>query len=187
MVDSNNVFSDNAYKVMSEIATNEKVTQRELSKQLGLSLGSVNVLINKLVKEGLVKIEQVSKRQVFYMLTPAGMLEKANKTVSYLKAHYQAIYYMKEKIKNVLVELQGQYEVILVLLQEDEMSEILKVAVEEYHHRDKGAKIYFIDKYKYLKNQEIDKAVLIHIGAGEVAHTYEEKLGVDSINIVHKI
>ena len=70
------IFSDNELKLMSEISENENITQRELSKKLNLSLGSVNILIKKMIKEGLIKMNQVSTRQVFYMLTPAGIMEK---------------------------------------------------------------------------------------------------------------
>ena len=59
-------------------------------------------------------MEQVSQKQVFYMLTPVGIIEKAKKTVSYVKAHYRAIYDTKEKIKSVLVELALEYDDIFV-------------------------------------------------------------------------
>ncbi len=103
MAQNKSVFSDNEYSILSEIEKNEHVTQRELSNKLGLSLGSVNVLINKMIKEGLIKMEQISQKQVFYMLTPVGMLAKAKKTVRYLKIHYRAIFETKEKIKSFSV------------------------------------------------------------------------------------
>lgn len=127
-----NVFSDNEYTIMAEIVGNENITQRELSKKLGISVSTVNVLMNKMIKEGLVKMTQMTQKQVFYILTPVGMLEKAKKTVSYLKAHYRAIYEMKEKIKSIFEGLTQEHDAVFVLLCEDEMSEIIGVTVEEF-------------------------------------------------------
>jgi DNA-binding MarR family transcriptional regulator len=123
---------DNEYIIMSEVSENENVSQRELSRKLGVSVSTVNVLINKMIREGLIKMTLVSQKQVLYMLTPVGMMEKARKTVRYLKAHYRAIYETKEKIKNLLEELCREYDVIYVLMSNDEMSEILSIAVHEY-------------------------------------------------------
>ena len=123
---------DNEYIIMSEVSENENVTQRELSKKLGVSVSTVNVLMNKMIREGLIKMTQVSQKQVLYMLTPVGMMEKAQKTVRYLKGHYRAIYETKEKIKSVLDELNQENDIIYVLMRNDEMSEILTIAVQEY-------------------------------------------------------
>ena len=102
MAESKSIFSDNEYTIMSEIVDNENVSQRELSRKLGVSVSTVNALMNKMIKEGLIKMTQVSQKQVFYMLTPVGMVEKAKKTVSYLKVHYRAIYQTKEKSRKIL-------------------------------------------------------------------------------------
>lgn len=144
---SKGLYSDNEFIVMSEISDNESVSQRELSRKLGLSLGSINVLINKMIKEGLIKMEQVSQKQVFYMLTPVGMMEKAKKTVSYLKAHYKAIYETKEKIKSVLVEISLEYDdIFFVLKSDDEMGEVIGVAVSEYLSEHKSEKVKMISR-----------------------------------------
>ena len=79
MAESKSIFSDNEYTIMSEIMDNENVSQRELSRKLGVSVSTVNALMNKMIKEGLIKMTQVSQKQVFYMLTPIGMMEKAKK------------------------------------------------------------------------------------------------------------
>ena len=66
MADSKSIYSDNEYTIMSEIMDKESITQRELSKKLGISVSTVNVLMNKMIRDGLVKMTQVSQKQVFY-------------------------------------------------------------------------------------------------------------------------
>ncbi|MGL5675490.1 MAG: winged helix-turn-helix transcriptional regulator [Cellulosilyticaceae bacterium] len=182
------VFSDYAYLVMTEIATNEKITQRELSRELGVSVGSINVLINKLVKEGLIKTQQVSSKQVLYMLTPAGMVEKTKKTASYLKAHYQAIYTTKEKIKVYLQKLVEDYQIIYVLLQQDEMSEILKVAIDEYKHQYPKVEIIYINKGKHRCHKDNQQGVIIHMGVEQAkVQIYTEQYGLISIDLMDEL
>ena len=64
------------YKVLSHLQENETTTQRHISARTGLSLGSVNLLLKKMVRKGLVKIERLNKRTVRYILTPQGIKEK---------------------------------------------------------------------------------------------------------------
>lgn len=157
------LHSDNEFFIMSEIADNESISQRELSRKLGLSLGSINVLINKMIREGLIKMEQVSQKQVFYMLTPVGIMEKAKKTVRYLKVHYRAIYETKEKVKSVLSELSLEYDDIFVLKSDDEMGEVIGVAVTEFLLENKSGKVKIISEKSKFNIKEIKNAVLLYM------------------------
>lgn len=136
---------------MSEIMDNENVSQRELSRKLGVSVSTVNALMNKMIKEGLIKMTQVSQKQVFYMLTPVGMMEKAKKTVSYLKGHYRAIFETKEKIKTIFQALDQEHDAIFVLLGEDEMAEIMGIAVTEFNSKQNQASVNVLNKKIEMK------------------------------------
>ena len=73
---------DREEKVLNCISKNENISQRELSLHTGISLGSINLIIKKMVKKGLVKIERINTNTLKYMLTPKGFAEKAMKTLS---------------------------------------------------------------------------------------------------------
>ncbi|BEP30366.1 winged helix-turn-helix transcriptional regulator [Helicovermis profundi] len=157
-----NLYSDNELIILTEILDNKKISQRQLSHKLGLSLGTINVLINKMVKEGMIKMNHVSQNQVMYMLTPMGMAEKTKKTVSYLKSHYRVIYETKEKIKHIMSELHKKYENIIILKTDDEIGDIIEVAVLEYHFKDRVKVVndaLKISEYKNVKN-----VIFMHIG-----------------------
>lgn len=184
MAENRDVLLDSKYQIMSEIAENENISQRELSKKLGISLGSVNVLINKMIKEGFIKIEQVSQKQVLYMLTPVGIMEKAKKTVSYLKVHYRAIYETKEKIKELLNSLRENYDDIFILLSDDEMGEIIKVAVDEYT-LDNKINIKLIRKKEDVSIHKDIKNIVIHmLTEDNEVKSYFENRGVEVYSIL---
>jgi DNA-binding MarR family transcriptional regulator len=193
MSEKESILLDNEYHIMSEVADNEKVTQRELSRKLGVSVSTVNVLMNKMIREGLIKMTQVTQKQVLYMLTPVGMMEKASKTVSYLKGHYRAIYETKEKIKDVLEELAGDDELIYVLMDNDEMGEILSVAVHEFKSKHSKAKIEIIHNKEDIclkcdDRRDNQSSVLLHMMANEeILKKFEDIEGMKIINVAERL
>ena len=188
MAESKSIFSDNEYTIMSEIMDNENVSQRELSKKLGVSVSTVNALMNKMIKEGLIKMTQVSQKQVFYMLTPVGMMEKAKKTVSYLKAHYRAIYQTKEKIKEIFKELANDYDVIFVLKSDDEMGEMVGIAIGEFKPSDYNSKLIVLDKKNKINFKDFDSPVLVHMNPNEeVIKEFSEIEGLTVINLTERL
>ena len=71
-------------EILAEIERGKGVTQRSLSKRLGIALGLTNSLIRRLVNKGYVKVVNVRPNRVKYLITPAGIAEKARATRSYL-------------------------------------------------------------------------------------------------------
>ena len=64
-------------KLLKELSKDNKLSQRELSKKLGVSLGSVNYVLSNLIDAGLIRAKRFknSKNKIAYMyiLTPAGI------------------------------------------------------------------------------------------------------------------
>jgi len=77
------------YKVIKLIEQDAEISQRELSKELGVSLGKVNYCLRALIDKGWVKAKNFknsSNKMAFrYLLTPHGVQQKAALTTSFLK------------------------------------------------------------------------------------------------------
>jgi DNA-binding MarR family transcriptional regulator len=63
---------EHEYEVLNHLQENEITTQRRISKRTGLSLGAVNLLLKKMARKGLIKIEKLNSRTMRYILTPQG-------------------------------------------------------------------------------------------------------------------
>ncbi|PHS31943.1 MAG: hypothetical protein COA82_09780 [Alkaliphilus sp.] len=183
--------SYNEYFIMTEILDDENVSQRKLSKKLGLGLGTINVLVNKMIKEGLIKMEQVSQKQVIYMLTPAGMMEKTKKTINYIKSHYRAIHETKEKIKSILGELTLKHENIYILKPDDEMGNLIEVATAEYKAENKEQNVKIVNEsfqYKSIKSQETNSSVLIYASEDyEIMKSLVDKSNIEMVNLLERL
>lgn len=77
------------FRVLRILAQELDISQRDLADGLGISLGGLNYCLKALIDKGSVKLENSSNsRHKFgyvYILTQAGMLEKAALTGRFLK------------------------------------------------------------------------------------------------------
>ena len=65
-----------------------KITQREMAKSLGLSLGKLNYVLQSLKSKGHIKIENFRNNQnkinYLYLLTPSGISKKTKLTLNFM-------------------------------------------------------------------------------------------------------
>lgn len=105
------MFDDNtSYGLLKTLEDNPSLSQRDLAKRLGISLGKVNFCLNALVEKGCLKVNNFrnsdNKLAYAYLLTPRGVEEKAGITVRFLK--YKMEEY--ERLKGEIEELQREAE-----------------------------------------------------------------------------
>ena len=76
-------------KILKHIELNPNVSQRELAKELGVSVGKVNYCLRSLIDKGFVKASNfkrsTNKLSYLYLLTPRGIEEKISLTANFLK------------------------------------------------------------------------------------------------------
>lgn len=77
-----------ARQILVEIDRNPSISQRQLSTNLGVSIGIVNWHMKRFVKKGLVKLQGTPPRRYLYYLTPVGFAEKARLTADYLRSSF---------------------------------------------------------------------------------------------------
>lgn len=102
-------YEDESYlKVLKIIEKTPQIGQRELSKELGISLGKTNYCLKALLEKGLIKIgnfkKNTNKLLYLYLLTPSGIKEKT------LMTHHFLVKKIKEYdcLKLEIIELQKQ-------------------------------------------------------------------------------
>ena len=93
---------EHEYRVLSHLQENEITTQRNISKRTGLSLGAVNLLLKKMARKGLVKVEKLNARTVRYILTPKGIKEKTRLTYNFVRSSYRQILNITDAVETLL-------------------------------------------------------------------------------------
>ena len=76
-------------EILKLLHAEPRMSQRDLARAMGVSLGKVNYCLKALTDKGLVKVgnfrKNPDKRKYAYLLTPAGLKEKTRITVAFLK------------------------------------------------------------------------------------------------------
>ena len=103
------VDDDARYRIMRLIQGNPDISQRRLSRELGISLGGVNYCLTALAEKGLVKVERFraseTKMNYVYVLTPRGLSEKARLTRGFLVRKMAEYEMLKLEIDSIRHEL----------------------------------------------------------------------------------
>ncbi|MBT8040745.1 MAG: MarR family EPS-associated transcriptional regulator [Gammaproteobacteria bacterium] len=96
-------------KVLRQIEANPDITQRELARELGVSLGKANYCLKALIDRGWVKAnnfrESSSKAAYAYLLTPSGIEQKAKITARFLKQRVREYEQIKQEISELKAEI----------------------------------------------------------------------------------
>ena len=94
--------------LLRRLEINPRYTQRELSKDMGVSLGKVNYCIKKLTEKGWIKLTNFSRSSnklgYIYLLTPNGIDQRAKLTRSFLKTKTKEFEILKIEIKKLKLE-----------------------------------------------------------------------------------
>ena len=97
-----------SYGLLKTLENNPSLSQRDLAKHLGISLGKVNFCINALVEKGCLKVNNFrnsdNKLAYAYLLTPKGVEQKARMTVEFLQIKVQEY----ERLRAEIEELQRE-------------------------------------------------------------------------------
>lgn len=75
-------------EILNHIEQNPDTTQADIATQLGVAIGSVNWYLKRLVNKGYIKVTQMQRRRLRYLLTPKGISEKARLTTAFMQASF---------------------------------------------------------------------------------------------------
>jgi len=94
-------FNSDEFNLLRKIEKKPDQPQRELAKDLKISLGKLNYCMKALKNKGLVKINNFkknnSKLNYLYVITPKGIAEKTKMTLSFMKLKMKEYDELKEE------------------------------------------------------------------------------------------
>ena len=106
---SNSKNSDTDLAVLRYLENKQTISQRELSQDLGISLGKINFILKELIKKGVVKAKNFknnnNKMVYAYYLTADGFNEKAKLTLEFFKRKNTEYNKLKKELKDLQQEI----------------------------------------------------------------------------------
>ena len=100
---------ESSLKILNLFKDNPHMSQREIKREMGVSLGKVNYCIIKLKEKGFLKVKRfkkaTKKAKYTYHLTPSGFETLAKLTIYFLKRKIEEYDTIQEEIKELSAQV----------------------------------------------------------------------------------
>jgi DNA-binding MarR family transcriptional regulator len=118
-------------KILEKIEGNGHLTQRDLSKEVGIALGLVNHLLKKMVKKGWIKIKNLDANRIRYLITQEGAREKSS--LLYKRVENTIHFYLDAKrvIKDKVIHLKSEGVKSVSVYGINHIAEVLFIVLKE--------------------------------------------------------
>ena len=120
-----------SFQLLSEITGNEPLSQRELSRRLGIAVGLVNSYLKNLVAKGYIRVKSFPKNRYAYLLTPTGITEKSRLACQHL-TYFTGLYtVVRQDYLNLFCSLEERGVRQVIFCGVDEVAEIAYLSLRE--------------------------------------------------------
>ena len=124
-------MDEREFELVNIIGAQLASSQRDLSRHMELSLGMTNMLIRRLLSKGYIRIKQLDKKKVEYILTPKGFSEKMKKSIKYTLKTINSITLVKKTLSALLKEIYGSGVRKLFILGGADLAGLIEMTANE--------------------------------------------------------
>jgi len=127
---SKSTINEREFELINIIGSQIAANQRDLSRHLDLSLGMTNMLIKRLISKGYIRIKQLTKKKVEYILTPKGFAEKMKKSIKYTMKTIDSIGLIRKRLKAVLAPFVKNGEKNFIILGRSDFAFLVEIILK---------------------------------------------------------
>lgn len=113
------------YMLLELIEKDHQITQRQMSKELEVSLSMINTYLEEYEKKGYLKRKYLSSKVVEYHISKSGIERKKVLNIGYLKSAQDIYNYAKKDVENFLSRVKAKGFKKILLYGAGEVAEIL--------------------------------------------------------------
>jgi DNA-binding MarR family transcriptional regulator len=95
-------------QILEQIETDPDVTQATLAEQMGVAVGTVNFTVKRLVSKGYVRVTQLERRRLKYIITPEGIALRTKLAMVSLKYSMRLYRETREQAKKLIAKAARQ-------------------------------------------------------------------------------
>jgi DNA-binding MarR family transcriptional regulator len=123
--------SQRELRILSEIAERPDVSQRSISRDLGIALGLTNLYLKRLVRKGYVKASTGPPNRMKYLLTPRGIGEKTRLTYEFMSFSLYLYAQTRKKLRQTLEPLVAGHHRAFAIYGTGEAAELAYLTLRE--------------------------------------------------------
>jgi len=181
-------------KILEKFDNDVVPSQRDLARDLNISLGLVNSFIKRLVKKGYFKARHVPKNRMRYFLTPKGASEKTRLTYEYIQHSYNFYKEARQKLRDLYTELESQDVSSIVFYGAGDLAEIAYLSLQETNIKlvavvddEKNGKRfmrYMVEHPDRLVALTFDRVLITALNSKEFIYQKIAELGMSTDSVV---
>lgn len=119
-------------KILERVDNNDAPSQRDLARDLNISLGLVNSVIKRLAQKGYFKIGHLPNNRIRYTLTPQGVAEKSRLAHAYIQYCFKFYRDARKKLEDLYAELETQGVRRIIFYGAGDLAEIAYISLQQY-------------------------------------------------------
>jgi len=124
-------ISEKEFEVIRSIEGSDNYNQRDIARNVGISLGLTNLIIKRMVKKGYLKLRQLTPKKIQYILTPKGIVEKAKKSYSFTRRTINTMRGMKQRIQEAILNDYNQGVRKFAIQGKGELVDLVEIAMRD--------------------------------------------------------
>ncbi len=181
-------------KILEKVDNDVVPSQRDLARDLNISLGLVNSFIKRLVKKGYFKARHVPKNRMRYFLTPKGASEKTRLTYEYIQHSYNFYKEARQKLRDLYTGLERRDVSSIVFYGAGDLAEIAYLSLQETNIKlvavvddEKNGKRfmrYIVEHPDRLVALTFDKILITSLNSKEFIYQRIAALGLSAESVV---
>lgn len=123
--------SNNELRLLQEVDETPDITQRELSKRIGIALGLTNILLRNMTQKGFLRVAQANWKRRLYTLTPEGASHRIHLMVSYVHKVLDHYHGVRQNLREQLDPLALNEESRVAVYGTGEFAELIYLGLKE--------------------------------------------------------
>ena len=129
-------ITEKEYRVIDEVSKNNRLTQREVSRRVGISLGMANLILKRLARRGYIKVKGLNRRGLEYVLTPKGFAQKTEKSYRYFLTTINLLKKAKRKVQELVSEEYSRGQRKFIILGKGELADLIEISLRDLDKRN---------------------------------------------------
>lgn len=118
-------------QILEQIESNPDSTQAILAEALGVAVGTVNFAVKRLIKKGYIRVKQLERRRLKYIITPAGLALRTKLAMDSLQYSMRLYRETRERAKQLIAQAKRAGATALAIQGDGELADVVRLTCLE--------------------------------------------------------
>ncbi len=117
--------------ILETLEARPEATQANLAAELGVAVGTVNFVVKRLVKKGYLRVRQLERRRLRYIVTPAGMALRTQLALDSLSYSMRLYRETREAARRLIDQVRQQGSSSVAIEGDGELADVVRLTCLE--------------------------------------------------------